>query len=79
MSCLDLTYTNGSKSYIAMPGTQTLSCHITGEMKLCLPRQRDGSLHTKQWFSNFLMVHLFKTVPHVVVTPNHNIIFIATS
>jgi hypothetical protein len=29
--------------------------------------------------STFLMLRAFKTVPHVVVTPNHKIIFDATS
>ena len=32
-----------------------------------------------QWFSTLLMLRHFSTVPHVVVTPNHEIIFIATS
>jgi hypothetical protein len=32
----------------------------------------------EQWFSTFLMQQPFNT-PHVVVTPNHKIIFIATS
>ena len=33
----------------------------------------------EQWFSTFLMLWPFNTVPHVVVTPNHKIIFVATS
>lgn len=33
-----------------------------------------SSLSPKQWFSTFPMPHLFKTVPHVVVTSNHEII-----
>nr|KAF6314743.1 hypothetical protein mMyoMyo1_008546 [Myotis myotis] len=32
-----------------------------------------------QWFSTFLMPRPFNAVPHVVVTPNHKIIFVATS
>lgn len=31
-----------------------------------------------QWFSTFLMWWPFSTVPHVMVTPNHEIIFIDT-
>ena len=31
-----------------------------------------------QGFSAFLMLGLFNTVPHVVVTPNHKVIFVAT-
>ena len=27
-----------------------------------------------EWFSTFLLLKPFNTVPHVVVTPNHNII-----
>lgn len=30
-----------------------------------------------QWVSTFLMLTPFNTLPHVVVTPNHKIIFIA--
>jgi hypothetical protein len=33
----------------------------------------------EQWFSTFLMLLPFNTVPHVVLIPNHKIIFIATS
>ena len=34
----------------------------------------------QQWFSTFLMLEPFNTVPHVVVTlpPSHKIIFVAT-
>ena len=32
-----------------------------------------------QWFLSFLVLQPFNIVSHVVVTPNHNIIFIATS
>ena len=32
-----------------------------------------------QWFSNFRMLTPFNTVPHIVVTSNYKIIFIATS
>jgi hypothetical protein len=32
-----------------------------------------------QCFSAFLMPQPFNTVPHVVVTPNHNLTFVATS
>lgn len=31
------------------------------------------------WFSTFLMLSPLNTVPHVVATPSHKIIFIATS
>lgn len=31
-----------------------------------------------QWFPTFLMLRPLSTVPHVVVTPKHKIIFIAT-
>ena len=38
------------------------------------------TLHLEQWFSTFLMPRSFNTVPpHVVATPNHKNIFIATS
>ena len=37
------------------------------------------SLTLKQWFSAFPMLRPFNTVPHVVVTPNHKIIFIVIS
>jgi hypothetical protein len=37
-----------------------------------------GGQSLNQWFSTFLMLQPFHTVPHVV-TPNHKIIFIATS
>lgn len=30
----------------------------------------------EQWFSTFLRLHLFITVPHVVVTPNQKIILL---
>lgn len=33
----------------------------------------------EQWFSNLWMLRPFKTFPHVVVTPNLKIIFVATS
>ena len=32
-----------------------------------------------QWFTAFLMLWPFNSVPHVVVTPNHKIIFVTTS
>jgi hypothetical protein len=38
--------------------------------------QKDG---LDQWFSPFLMLQPFDTVPHVVATPNHKSIFVATS
>lgn len=31
-----------------------------------------------QWFSTFLMPQPFNTGPHIMVTPNHEIIFMAT-
>ena len=34
---------------------------------------------TNRWFSTFRMLRPFNTVPHVVVTPNHKINFLATS
>jgi hypothetical protein len=34
---------------------------------------------TKQWFSTFLRLHPFNAAPHAVVTPNHEVIFIAAS
>jgi hypothetical protein len=38
------------------------------------------ALCLEQWFSTFLMPRSFNTVPpHVVATPNHKNIFIATS
>jgi hypothetical protein len=33
----------------------------------------------KQWFSTFPMLQLFNTIPHVMVTASHKIIFIVTS
>jgi hypothetical protein len=33
----------------------------------------------EQQFSTFLMLQPFSTLPHVVVTPNHEIIFVASS
>ena len=33
----------------------------------------------EQWFSTFLTLRPFNTVPHAVVTPDHNMISIATS
>ena len=33
----------------------------------------------KQWFSAFLVLRPFNTVPCVVVTPNHKITLVATS
>jgi hypothetical protein len=33
----------------------------------------------EQWFSTFLMLQPFNTVPHAVMTPNGNITFVATS
>ena len=32
--------------------------------------------YLEQWFSTFLMLQPFNTVPHVVVTPNHTIILL---
>jgi hypothetical protein len=57
---------------------------------LWLRRQRDNTLRSitawprprealEPWFSTFLTLQLFNTVSHVVVTPNHKIIFTATS
>jgi hypothetical protein len=37
---------------------------------------RSPSVSLEQWFSSFLMLN---TVPHVAVTPNHKIIFVAIS
>lgn len=34
--------------------------------------------HLTQWFSTFLMPLPLNTVPHIVVSPNHKLIFIAT-
>ncbi len=50
----------------------------------CIHRQTSGCdlpvhVPVDQWFSTFLMPRPFNTVPHVVVTPNHKIIFVATS
>ena len=33
----------------------------------------------QQWFSTFPMLRPFSSVPRVVMTPNHNIVFVATS
>jgi hypothetical protein len=33
----------------------------------------------EQWFSTFLMLQPFNRIPHVVVTPNHKIVFAANS
>lgn len=33
----------------------------------------------KQWFSTFPILGPFNTVPHIGETPNHKIIYIATS
>lgn len=32
----------------------------------------------EQWFSTFLVLRPFNTVSRIVVTPNHNVIFIPT-
>jgi hypothetical protein len=37
------------------------------------------SSSSEQWFSAFLTLRPFKTVPRLVVTLNHKIIFVATS
>ena len=36
------------------------------------------SLLQDQWFSTFLMLRPLNTVPHVVGTPSHKVIFVAT-
>jgi hypothetical protein len=38
-------------------------------------------IHLEEWFSTFLMLFLmlYNVLPHVVMTPNHKVIFIATS
>jgi hypothetical protein len=36
-------------------------------------------LALEQWLSSLLMLRSFNIVPHVVIPPNHKIIFIATS
>lgn len=33
----------------------------------------------ESWLSTFLMLRPLNTVSHIVLSPNHNIIFIATS
>ena len=37
-------------------------------------KQLSHSDPLEQWFSTFLMLRPFNTVPHVVVTPNHEVI-----
>ena len=32
--------------------------------------------HLDQWFSTFLMLRPFNTVPHLVVTPNYKVILL---
>lgn len=36
-------------------------------------------LELEQWFSTFLVLQPLNTVPHVVVTHNHKIVFVATA
>ena len=36
--------------------------------------KRNNSKFLNQWFSTFLLLQLFNTVPHVVVTLNHKIV-----
>ena len=64
---------------------------LVPELVLLLGRLRKGGLvgrgvslevgfeSVKQWFSTFLMLQPFNTVPRVVVTPNQNVVFIATA
>jgi hypothetical protein len=33
----------------------------------------------EQWFSTFLMLQAFNTIPYVVETPKHKVIFVAVS
>jgi hypothetical protein len=40
------------------------------------PKKAAGTL--EQWFSAFPVLQPFTTVPHVVVTPSHKMIFLAT-
>ena len=47
----------------------TEDCHT-----LCPPR-----IVLEQWSSTFLMPRFVNTIPHVMVIPNHKIIFVATS
>ena len=41
-------------------------------------KQGYGFKGVVQWFSTFLMLGSFNTVPHVVMTLNHKIVFVAT-
>lgn len=42
-------------------------------------RSTEGHLPLPQWFPPFLVLLPFNTVPHAVLTSNHNVIFVATS
>ena len=64
----------------ATPRYLDLSLHFCLSVLCLTVSLLEGSLlGLQQWFSTFLMMRPFNTVPHVVATPNHQIIFLATS
>jgi hypothetical protein len=70
---------NRNYSQVSTFCLESLICYQILPISICLNFLILQKFPLVQWFSTFLMLWPFNTVPHVVVTPNHKIIFIATS
>ena len=67
---------SGLEKCTGVPG----ATHLGSRRLVALSIQVTGAYLTdEQWFSTFPALRLFNTVPHVAVTSNHNIIFVATT
>ena len=67
--------------FLTLPLCRLKPFGCTGTRQVRVPGQTESDLLNQlirisldQWFSTFLMVHPFNTVPHVVVAPKHKII-----
>lgn len=55
----------------SIPKVESSECLVKEEKAVCMYNPRSSRSHfaLSQWFSTFLRLQLFNTVPHIVVTP----------
>ena len=63
------------RTYVMLlPFKTSLSIQLKVDKMMLKTTFKHGNDYLEQWFSTFLKVQPFNTVPHVVMTPNHQII-----